>query len=218
MTKDAVATMGGVLPDDVCGRDAVHVAVISATARVRLHPGQHVGFIDTPVEDGFIVHQGLLGDDENPGEVVGIVDPFIKGSIVPGQRVWVFLYPRTITGLQHHWSHPSFDKPSISAPVVKPIPPEKLEVTPEQKLLSEQWLKNFCKTRDCAPYDIVKYEIAHLQDGEGDVFFSSEPDGEYLCFHGYDAHCDVPDEFWDHMSVVLERTIHKRVKYFTCSC
>lgn len=54
--KDAVATMGALLPEDAAGRDAVHVAVFSARAPVKLFPGQDVGLVDAEaVEHGDMV-------------------------------------------------------------------------------------------------------------------------------------------------------------------
>lgn len=96
--KDAVATMGDILPDDVSGRDAVHVAVVSVTAAVHLAPGQNIGFIDS--------EQQLVGPAG--ADNIGIVDPFIKSTVKTGDRFWLFLYPRTITGLTHSWTHPAF--------------------------------------------------------------------------------------------------------------
>lgn len=43
-------------------------------------------------------------------------------------------------------------------------------------------------------------------------------DGGYLLFNGRDAHCEIPDEFWDHVEMVTGRTVPHRVSSFSCSC
>lgn len=77
-------------------RDAVHIAVAPVIAGYRLSPGECVG----PVYDGT-----QFGTCKKP---IGIVDPFLTADVLPGQRFWLFLYPGTITGLRHVWSHPAF--------------------------------------------------------------------------------------------------------------
>lgn len=76
--SDAVETMGTILPAGVGGRDAVHVAVIAVTATEKLVPGQDV------TKEGRTM--GATG-----GAWVGIVDPFLKRAVFPGDRYWLFL-------------------------------------------------------------------------------------------------------------------------------
>lgn len=90
--------LGQLIEDGDRRRDAIHIAVAPVTAAERLAPGQHVGL----VQEG---NTELVGScDHN----IGIVDPFLAEGVEPGQRFWLFLYPGTITGLRHVWTHPAF--------------------------------------------------------------------------------------------------------------
>jgi len=195
--KDAVATMGDILPPEAGGRDAVHVAVFSATSAEKLYPGQHVAIV--PREGDADAHV------KSVGETAGIVDPFIRHPIPAGERFWVYLYPRTITGLSHRWSHPAFEQ---AAETYAP---------PSSKLASEQWLKNFVQDRDCPSYEVVLGEASKWWDDRSDNWSD-----EYLHFNGSDARGEIPAEFWHHIGVILGRPMQdeKRDKptYFSCAC
>ena len=194
--KDAVATMGGLLPDDAGGRDAVHVAVFSAVSAEKLFPGQDVGTLSSAGGQDMRVATG--------GNYVGIVDPYLKMAIMPGERFWVYLYPRTITGLAHRWSHPAFDDDTAGQTYSRP----------DAKARSEEWLRTFCKNSDCPSYETVMAMAAKVADGRNPAFSD-----EYLHFDGSDAHGDIPAEFWEHVSVVLGRDIKgPKPTYFSCSC
>ncbi len=95
---DPEPRFGQLIEDGERRRDAVHIAVAPVTATERLVPGQHVGLVE---EANF----ELVGSCENN---IGLVDPFLTQEVEPGQRFWLFLYPGTITGLRHVWTHPSF--------------------------------------------------------------------------------------------------------------
>lgn len=189
--KDAVATMGDFLPDDAGGRDAVHVAVVSAIAGERLFPAQDIGFAVPPVV-------GVEGEATTSAKHIGIVDPFLKSMVMPGQRFWIYLYPRSITGLNHQWTHPAF-------PDAKP---GESYARPSEKIASERWIKEWAEPYGVTLPDMMLAAQAHLDRGE---YFSRGG-----TFEGE----RVPDEFWTHYERVTGKTVpeNDRQSFFTCSC
>lgn len=77
-------------PAPDAARDAVHVAVVPATAVSELRPGQHLAN--------------------------GVVDPYRTDPVPPGGRYWLFLYPGTVTRVRHAWTHPAFPDEPTPAP------------------------------------------------------------------------------------------------------
>jgi hypothetical protein len=193
MAKDAVATMGATLPDDVGGRDAVHVAVFSAVCASKVFPGQDIAINSHGERDATVT----------PGasDCVAIVDPFLRAAVPPGERFWAYLYPRTITALSHRWSHPAFEGRTDAA-----------YVPPSDKLKSEDWLRDFVEKSDCPDYHRVMVLAEQFLDDPSD-------NDETLHVSGTSAAGLIPDEFWYHAGVVLGRKIPKRTPtYFSCSC
>ena len=184
MSREHAQNTMGQLISESAQRDAIHIALAPVQAKERLEPGEHVD------QHGFL-------DDKNPA--VGIVDPFLRKSVKKGEWFWLFLYPNTITGLSHRWSHPAFDEAEERKPA-------------DDKAKSEAWLREFCATADCPGYETV---IARAIDNRD----SFDPE-EYLHFDGYDAHGPIPPEFWDHVQVVTGEKIEpeRRAKHFSCSC
>lgn len=192
--KDAVATMGDVLPADAGGRDAVHVAVISAVAAHTLKPGQHVGFsnIKAPSGEGFAI--------TDADKSLGIVDPFIKRPVRPEERFWLYIYPRTITGLNHQWSHPDLPDEAQRG--------DELYSPPSQKLASEKWIKDWAEPHGVTCRDMIAAAEAFIKHGA------------YLCRGGDLEGVSVPDEFWEHFERVTGQVVKTEDKgsFFTCSC
>lgn len=71
-------------------RDAIHIAVLPVRVVNDCIPGQHVvGFVfDDYVSPAAKKH-------------IGVIDPFLKETALYGEKVWLFLYPNTITSLRH---------------------------------------------------------------------------------------------------------------------
>ena len=208
--KDAVATMGNILPEDAGGRDAVHVAVFSAYADIQLHPSQHIGIVSPPNENGD-TKVGVMKDG-----LIAIVDPFLPHPVKAGERFWAYLYPRTITALSHKWSHPSFETTDT------------VYTNPAAKLASEIWLKEYCESNDCPDYDTMIDIASQMGDGrtrgmfkETDGWYdgvSWSVDSDYLILNGMDGHAEIPVEFWKHAEIVVGKSIKMRPEYFSCSC
>jgi hypothetical protein len=83
VNTDLIPKLGELL-DSEQSRDAIHIAIMSMVATVRLFPGQHLEH--------------------------GIVDPFLIEPVEKGRRCWLLLYPGTITSLRHEWTHPAIDR------------------------------------------------------------------------------------------------------------
>jgi hypothetical protein len=84
------------------------------------------------------------------------------------------------------------------------------------KHLSETWLRNFCRHNDCPDYDRLMRALDKGSEGSDD--YGIQIDGDYIQVNDSSAHCDIPDEFWDHAEIVLGRKFSQRPTYFSCSC
>ena len=99
VSTDALETLGTII-DETQARDAIHLAVEPVQANEKLFPGQDIGLIE--------------GKASSKAEkLLGIVDPFLKTSVLEGEWFWMVIYPRKITSLRHVWSHPDIPDTSM---------------------------------------------------------------------------------------------------------
>ena len=193
--SEAQAWLGKLLPDDVA-RDATHVAVVPMVAATEMEPGTHCGV----VADG---QAGLVSEDKT----IGIVDPFLCENVKKGERFYLCLYPRSVTGLRHIYDHPALDKMPSSAPV-------------RSHETSERWLRDYIERytgrHDGYPtYEDVLDKIKESDAwGNSQLFHTVEVEDEAR----QNRHDDesLPSEFWDHVETVLGRRIHNRATHFAC--
>lgn len=190
--KETIELLGTIL-DETAKRDAVHIAVIPVIASQRVKPGEFVNAEGCPCAPS-----------------VGIVDPFIKGAVKPGERFFIFLLPKTITSLRHVWAHPSFPNEVDNDKAHEELRREYAGP------VSEKWLRDFVKNADCPDYETV---IAAACGEHRSASFQEYGDGElYLHFNGNDAHGSIPPEFWDHVEIVTGKKLTQRAKHFSCAC
>lgn len=96
---DAIATLGKKLTEDM-PRDAVHIAVMQVIIGENyMQSGERVKFQSGT--RNVVVPSASMG--------VGVIDPFIIGPLDIGDRVWMFVNPRTVTGMRHEWQCPAID-------------------------------------------------------------------------------------------------------------
>lgn len=93
-------------------RDAIHVAIIPVIADHDIMPGVPCGLIVT--EPDKPLRASMTADS------IGIVDPFYPKRIKQGERFYLCLYPNTVTGMRHCWSHPAFDEEPRAADTLVP--------------------------------------------------------------------------------------------------
>ena len=175
----------GKLIDGVAFRDAIHVAIMPVVAREDLMPGQHIGFS----EGGY----GVTANPVAPYALIGIVDPFLPEKVEQGQRFFMLLYPQTITGLRHDWSHPAISQDGHGVATA-----------------SEKWLRDFADAVDADYYEMMQVAASHCDERWGD----------YLVEGGKWEGQSTPAEFWDHFRVVTGKKPKDDIKpgIFSCSC
>lgn len=175
-------------------RDAIHVAVAPVVAAEVLYPGQHVGFLPG----------GQVG---GAGEHIGIVDPYLKEFVNKGGSFWLFLYPQTVTGMRHEWSHPAF-----SGLDRLPTPEQVQSAVGNDKSESEKWLRAYAilmNTYDKDPDDAFNRLIDGLKSRE-------------IFAHGTDLHglFDLDDS--EDVRFHAERYLGTKIDWdnfqFSCSC
>jgi len=194
--KDALSTIGKILPDGVEGRDAVHIAVISATAGHKLFAGQPICYSDGVAFTG------------KETLTIGIVDPYLEKPVEEGQRFWLHLYPRTITSLKHDWDHPGIPRTDRKAPVLGEARATKAREE------AEKYLRNWADEAD-VNYKRMMDDISEDIDADGNVKTNGYI---YLSDLSSSETIENPETFWKSVGLILNKNIKNPPNHFSCSC
>jgi hypothetical protein len=205
---DTLKKLGTIREQDE-GRDAIHIAVLTipVTDQRRITPGQEVDALGRPT----------YRKDQVP---VGIVDPFLPGPIEvqEGQWFYVYLFPGTISGLRHVWTHEAFPEEPIQVEVnldgkvlgdvvSKSIYDERLRVEAVGRV------RDFC---DTAGVDYDSF-VGVLQTGRR--FGNLSAWGEYVTSHGSETDSyDIPDHILRDVERITGKPLAVRPTGFSCSC
>lgn len=173
-------------------RDAIHVATIPLIAAEALRPGSKVRLKRNTKDIA-------ISATYNKDEAVGVVDPFLDVLTVhKGDIFWCFLYPKTISGLRHHWEHPVFDAPE----------PNINELNEH-----EEWIRNFAEEWGFNYDDLIRETTSNDEWRYATCFGSDLHSGDEL---GSDH-----DLFWYHLEKLTGKTFdekHRRETGWSCSC
>jgi hypothetical protein len=192
VSTDALETLGTIIQDG--GRDAIHLAVEPVIAGEELRPGANVGLRAGKAFSGT--------DKAYPNWVekhLGIVDPFLKQPVNPGEKFWLVVYPRQITSLRHVWSHPDFPEDS---------PTNKSGATTDPIQTAKDWI-----TQWGALYSLSYEELMSVADENTNGGY------EYINVGNLEG-LSVPDEFWDNYEIIRDKKVSDsdRSSFFSCSC
>lgn len=196
VATDALETLGMLIPEN-SGRDAIHLAVEPVVAGEALEPGQRIKLIG-----------GNMAFSAREADAIGIVDPFLRLRVMPDQRFWLVVLPRTITSLRHVWSHPAF-------PEERQFHSDADEhYVASGKEAAEQWLRAYAEQIDEGFHTLIAAADEWVADGE--YFYGAKLHGYHGKFEGESTHPD----FWKHYQVFKGQTVDpdKQENFFTCSC
>jgi hypothetical protein len=212
VTTDALHTLGTIITASE-KRDAIHLAVENVVAAHRLKAGDHVG-LD---EYGRATYLGT-----NELKMVGIVDPFVETSVLPGQHFWLVVYPRQITSLRHVWEHPDFQPSEFqnqNAQVQQPAPAPAVP----SGLTSDQMIEIYLELRERARHIIqTEADAAGLTFQEMvDAAENYAESGDWMCEGGrWESHSVNSETFWPAYELWTGKFVKEedRGGIFTCSC
>lgn len=190
--SDITTSTVGKLLDESAQRDAIHMALapVISGENTPLPPGTHVSVIDG---DRAVIHGG-----QRP---IGIVDPFLPGPVLKGERFWLWLYPDTITSLRHQWTHPAFGEvPNARHPNYE---------------VSRKWLEDFGRRMDYGYQDgWTGISFDDVVAGAVDTLDSDWKGSDVDFPGGYmgGPQGAITPEFWEHIEVVTGRTVPRDTK------
>lgn len=178
--------LGELITEEHPLRDAVHIAVAPVKAKDHMTPGAALRFVEGSTEE--VEHGGLW---EN---CIGIVDPFLSKAVKPGDRFWMYMKPRSITGLRHDWNHPAFPvtNPAVAADVA----------------VAQEWVRSFASR--------WSYSFDEFMAGAREyVLKNYEMDDKW-------AQLDVPEAdwamFWECFHTLTGMSIGSKEKEFVRCC
>jgi hypothetical protein len=168
-------------------RDAIHVAVIPLMAgESYMRSGENVRL---SLESHKVAMNGDYGNH------IGVIDPFMEGSSLnEGDWFWCFLKPGTVTGMRHHWQHPSF---------------EGFELPSNDH---ELWLRQFCDRWNFEFQDLI-------EEGTSSGYGYITARGRDL--HGASDLGEDEGLFWMHLEGYVGKEFdddHKQRLEWSCSC
>jgi hypothetical protein len=191
VATDALETLGSILTGSE-KRDAIHLGVEPVIAGERLRAGEDVG-----IADGKAYRKGV--------KHIGIVDPFLKEFVDPGERFWLVVYPRQITSLRHVWEHPDFP---VSGETGTPLK-ETLKSDSENWMRAwavEHMSEDYCGASEDSKIDPeTSYQMA-INAGHDNYIGPYESAREY-----------IDDVWWTHWEAITGCR-GDRGTHFSCSC
>jgi hypothetical protein len=184
----------GVIIDETAQRDAIHIAVAPVIASQILAAGDHIGFLPGSTEEVAGVAPTITP--------LGIVDPYLRQPVGVGQRFWMFLYPQTVTGMRHHWTHPAFEAQPVTGATAD----------------SRAWIEAFAVELD-QTYNRLMAAAEYWLDGERDGVNWNDN----YTYDNSETYKRVDSEkwpiFWKHYEIVTGVTVKNHgATFFTCSC
>jgi hypothetical protein len=176
----------GVIVDETAQRDAIHIAVAPVVASQILAAGDHIGLLPGSADE--------VAGAAPTITPIGIVDPFLREHVQVGQRFYMWLYPQTVTGMRHHWSHPAFEATAAT----------------DAKSESRAWIEAFAAELDQTYNRLMA--AAELWIEDQDYTYDNSETYKQVDYAKWPI-------FWKHYEVVTGTKVKNHgATFFTCSC